>query len=111
IEHTPPVVVPPSRWCACAAQDRQRLKHALNRFSEFRWNWQPIQRCQQSRMQKEIQCIDMVISRLFKIETVGPDLSLRLSKQNFPPLPFPLRGSSQFGAQYSDEEQCHRFAK
>ena len=62
-------------------------------------------------MQKKVDRVNMIVSRLLEMKTVGLDLMLRLPQDNFPSQGLPMFCPRDFRAQHPEKEQRDRFSQ
>ena len=105
IEYSATVVIAQLRGITGPAQYAQRIQHFLEGSIELRRDGNMIQRSQNTGMQEEIESVDVIVSRLLKVQAIRPNLLLGCLQNDLPSALSPSFRLRQFRAQCADEEQ------
>ena|SRR5205809_1062694 len=96
IEKTPTIVVAQAMRHTRARQQTKSIKHPFQSVIEIRRNGHIVDRGQQTRMQKHIKRVNVVIRRPFEVKTVPLNLSLSLLQDQPPATRPPALGGWEF---------------
>src|SRR5262249_52202176 len=109
IEDPSPIAISELRRRSCLCECGQSLQHSPNCLIEPRRNRDLITDCQHSRVEKEVQRVDVITDRLFEVHTIGQDLTFSLPQHDLPPVPLPASGMGQFRTQRPGKEEGYSF--
>ena len=111
IEETSSVVVAESRKLATSPQQAKNIQHSFKSLVECGNRREVIQRSQNTCMQEEVYRIDVIVSGLFEVESIGAHLALRFLLHNLPSSFTPWLRGLELRAEHSDEEKRNTFSE
>src|ERR1700694_5669475 len=111
IEETSSVVVAESRKLATSPQQAKNIQHSFKSLVECGNRREVIQRSQNTCMQEEVYRIDVIVSGLFEVESIGAHLALRFLLHNLPSSFTPGLRGLELRAEHSDEEKRNTFSE
>jgi len=110
VEESPAIIVAETlRWSGLRKSLHDSQHSAEDRVILGR-NPESIFRCQQARMEKEIERVHVVVQRLLEVDAIRPDLVLCFFDQDFPSGFLPARGGCDLRIQDAEKEDCGGFA-
>src|ERR1039457_2944616 len=106
--HTPAVIVAKTFRRPSLRERRNYIQHAFQSGVIRTRNVDAVARGQQARMEKEVECVDVIVERLLEVHAVRTHLPLRLMQHDSPSGLLPGRGPRHLWIQSSDKKQRHR---
>src|SRR5580700_9744046 len=110
IKYSASVVITDPRRRSGLAENRERLRHLFNLVIEATGNWSPVTLRKDPCVQKQIQCVNVVVDGLFEVDSICLNLSLGFFHQDVPTDRFPFRCRPNFRAKRAHKEKGYRFA-
>src|SRR5580692_1370141 len=110
IEQSSSIVVSQDWRRARTPQQQESVHRLLYSRLEFSGDGKFVKTGKNNSMQKKVDRVNMIISRLLEVETVGLDLTLRFSQNDFPSQGLPMFSSRDFRAKRPEKEQRDRFS-
>src|SRR5580700_3380191 len=110
IEQSPSIVISQEWRRARTSQQQQSVHHLLDGLLEFSGDGEVVETGKDNSMQKKVDRVNMIVSRLLEMKTVGLDLMLRFSQNDFPSQRLPMFRTGDFRAKRPEKEQCDRFS-
>src|SRR5579871_5570812 len=105
------VIVAESRHRSDSGQGREYLQHPQDCAIKFARNRNLIQGCQHRGVQEKVQSVDVIVSRLLKVQAITAHLAFRLGLDNLPSSPLPRPGRRNLRTQCADEKQRYGFSQ